>query len=402
MADPSCPARKCRRPWTIAHIIAVCGRKWYDTEYRAHRRKLLFDRAAAMFPVAMQYVDSVRQDQRDAALIEEDIARVRDALAGDTYIHMYGPHCRKRGWGEMEGVFFTVRLNPIHLHARKKAVAELNGEERAETRTQRYFTRKCRGKDCRGFVDARTWKCPLCATHICSHCGETEEDKDHECAPDAVETFELLKRDTKPCVSCGEGIYRVDGCDEMFCVSCHTSFNWETGEVLTGERGNPHFLEWQRKLALARGRGDVEECDARAMGEGDRIHDTLLTDPQDRFARYTHASVHAAQELVRPVPREANGDIIMEYVLGERDRASLERVLLSREKARAVLAEHNDVFTAFSAGVRQLLTGYRSGDDVEVLHDLLRDLRNVTDASLTELAARHGIKKRGDDLLNSL
>ena len=74
-------------------------------------------------------------------------------------------------------------------------------------------------------------------------------DTAHVCNPDALATARLIATDTKPCPKCGELITKVDGCDQMFCVMCHTPFCWRTGQVIThGAVHNPHYYEWQRQM----------------------------------------------------------------------------------------------------------------------------------------------------------
>ena len=43
----------------------------------------------------------------------------------------------------------------------------------------------------------------------------------------------------------------------MWCVMCHTAFDWQTGEIVTsGPLHNPHYVEWQRR----NGTVPVAEC----------------------------------------------------------------------------------------------------------------------------------------------
>lgn len=153
------------------------------------------------------------------------------------------------------------------------------GDAIKRTRTQ--FIRACPIESCRGFL-SQQWKCGLCNVFTCSKCNvpkcnvpkqkcnvpkqkcnvpeqnqntnqltdaqdETETDE-HVCNPDDVATAELLAKDTKPCPQCGTGIFKIDGCDQMWCTECRTAFNWRTGNLETGHFHNPHYFEYQRRM----------------------------------------------------------------------------------------------------------------------------------------------------------
>jgi len=80
----------------------------------------------------------------------------------------------------------------------------------------------------------------------------------HECKPDDLATAQLLDKDTKCCPKCATGIFKIEGCDQMWCTQCHTAFSWKTGEIQTRIH-NPHFYEWQRKNgSVPREAGDIQ------------------------------------------------------------------------------------------------------------------------------------------------
>lgn len=73
-----------------------------------------------------------------------------------------------------------------------------------------------------------------------------EEKESHVCDKDIVESVKLLEKDSKPCPKCTSLIFKIKGCDQMYCVECHTAFSWNTLKIESGVIHNPHFFEYQR------------------------------------------------------------------------------------------------------------------------------------------------------------
>ena len=153
--------------------------------------------------------------------------------------------------------------NPFEILETLRRTGQL-GEASRRSRTQ--FIRACPVETCRGFLNQQ-WKCGICNVYTCSNCNvpkcnvpkdtaqkkkrepsEEKEEDEHVCNPDDVATAELLAKDTKPCPQCGTGIFKIDGCDQMWCTECRTAFNWRTGQLETGHVHNPHYFEYQRRI----------------------------------------------------------------------------------------------------------------------------------------------------------
>jgi ribosomal protein L32 len=114
-----------------------------------------------------------------------------------------------------------------------------NKEERKK------FIKACPVNNCRGFL-SQAWKCGICSVNVCSKCHEIKEDN-HICDENTLATAKLIANDSKPCPKCASLIYKIEGCDQMFCTSCHTPFSWKTGKIVSGIIHNPHFYQWQRE-----------------------------------------------------------------------------------------------------------------------------------------------------------
>lgn len=131
-------------------------------------------------------------------------------------------------------------------------------------RVKNEFIMKCPEEGCRGFLST-AYRCGVCEKSTCPSClvvlsGGGEEA--HVCNPEAVESAKMIKAETKPCPKCGTRIFKVDGCDMMWCVveGCNTAFSWNTGKIEMGRIHNPHYYEWLRRTnggVAPREAGDV-------------------------------------------------------------------------------------------------------------------------------------------------
>jgi hypothetical protein len=119
-----------------------------------------------------------------------------------------------------------------------------------EEKERRAFVQPCPIEGCRGFLSTR-WKCEVCFRYFCSDCreeikfNEQEEIKEeHKCDPQLVESIKFAEKGTKRCPNCGVAIFKIEGCRQMFCVSCHQAFDWETLRIIHEPVHNPHYFQW--------------------------------------------------------------------------------------------------------------------------------------------------------------
>ena len=149
---------------------------------------------------------------------------------------------------------YTKHLSIENVELRLK---ELNDETKlVRTVLQKCKTRKktigllcpCPEDDCKGLVEIRTHKCITCRTELCSKCrAPFTPRKKHDCCNYDLLTIDFLQQDTKSCPICAVPIHKIKGgCDQMFCVQCHTAFSWKTRQVDKGLIHNPHASHRQR------------------------------------------------------------------------------------------------------------------------------------------------------------
>jgi hypothetical protein len=226
--DPVCMSGDCNRQWTPEFLSNHVSKKFVNTEYKNHCEKVLFDKQRALLPSTQQLVENILKREDYQLKI-----RAADEVVNAARIAMH-------------------RIQNEYYRFTNTGVA---GQERA------VFTRACPNSECRGFLSSQ-WKCGLCNKWCCNLCHEVkgmERDCEHTCDPNNVATATLLNSDTKPCPKCGEGIFKIDGCDQIWCTQCQTAFSWRTGKVETGAVHNPHYYEWMRRNGtLERNPADVQ------------------------------------------------------------------------------------------------------------------------------------------------
>jgi hypothetical protein len=123
-----------------------------------------------------------------------------------------------------------------------------------KTNAQMYCVRT----DCKGFLNDE-YVCGLCNLKVCKDCHEELSDELHVCKQENIDSVKAIENETKPCPTCRTRVYKTEGCDQMFCVKCHTAFSWDTGAIERGRIHNPHYFEWlrQQRQEMPREIGDV-------------------------------------------------------------------------------------------------------------------------------------------------
>ena len=224
----------CKQGWSRQETIKAIGKSYYSKEYYEHRKNMMFDTEKARFPETMPIVERVVQEKS----IQEDIRKIeleREILREK----MYALEKKKRSKNNQ---LYDLRYN---------------NNNNGESKDKKVFIKKCPVDDCEGFLSS-SWKCGVCSTWVCPECfeikGKTSDecskqqlDEQHTCNPNSLETAKLIKAETRGCPSCGVPIYKISGCDQMWCTQCKVAFSWRTGRRVHGVIHNPHFYEFQRQ-----------------------------------------------------------------------------------------------------------------------------------------------------------
>tara|TARA_B100001093_G_C26802867_1_gene1004219 strand:+ start:578 stop:1900 length:1323 start_codon:yes stop_codon:yes gene_type:complete len=227
----------CKQGWNQKFIIEETNKSFFDSKYKKSRKQFLLESEISKLPSTIAAAESYKQIKEEELNIKETDAKMREL---------------KKQLDELRRIKYGMYENIRSLR---------NTGEKVEEKKK--FVMPCPNNDCRGFLSTQ-YKCEICKLYTCPTCheiiGHSKTDA-HTCNPDSVQSAEQIKKDTKPCPNCGIRIFKISGCDQMWCTECEVAFSWNTGRVLHNVQiHNPHYYNRQRELnngTMPRAPGDI-------------------------------------------------------------------------------------------------------------------------------------------------
>jgi hypothetical protein len=355
--EPTC--YECKRQWSTEYIIDTFGVSFRTKTLRIHRRKIVMERERSLLPSMQTFVEIRQQMKR----VEADLNKIQPVfvevaarynqirqsmlIAKNIYqslsvkLTLTAEETETLRIAKRDFAKYSVELGDYTRETYMSCSKEYNrllyimqklvqryrtGEEMKE---RREFIMRCPAADCRGFLST-AYKCGTCSKRTCAECMEIlpEDGGDqHTCNPESVESTKAIKKETRPCPKCAAPIYKIDGCDQMWCTyaDCNTAFSWTTGQVVSGRVHNPHYYEWVRRTgggAAPREIGDIPCGGIPAYTEFSRLFYskyTLITSK----TRSTLFEIHrhcveieeALVEYPQQMPALTNKDIDVQYLM---------------------------------------------------------------------------------------
>ena len=129
----------------------------------------------------------------------------------------------------------------------RQAIHQIRTAKPNVAKKQNCLIRNCPKPDCLGMIPINKEEkaeCGSCFTVLCKECLEICDGDEHVCDKEILESVKTIFQDTKQCPGCGISIFKIEGCYQMWCTQCHTTFHYRTGEVLNERIHNPHYVEW--------------------------------------------------------------------------------------------------------------------------------------------------------------
>lgn len=217
----------CKREFSNDWIDIIFSKSFRENQLRKHRIKLLMEQEKSMFPHTLTVIETDELMNECAQLINEQDSFIRSISPRETtpidisVIHKIN--------------YVRERLKKLYERMEQKNIELKNNKSAVNT------IKKC--PNCKDGILNASNICYSCKNTICKHCF-TLIQKDHSCKEDDILTYKMLVQETKPCPKCGTRISKVDGCNQMWCTSCNTAFNWANLQIINGRIHNPHYQEY--------------------------------------------------------------------------------------------------------------------------------------------------------------
>ncbi len=378
---PSCSS--CKKEWSLDFVSTNTPNVFHNNIYRLHRAKIVVDREKSILHSKQNLV--IRELQiRECIKRNEQIAIDIKKLKTDLYM------LRKERI-KMD----TLIRNP-----------DINSQEE---QTRNDFIQMCVVENCRGYLSSQ-WKCCICKTFICSHCHivkNSRDDENHVCDKDTVDTIKLIIKESKSCPQCGIRTCKIDGCDQMWCISCKTPWSWVSGKKETGTIHNPHYYEWLR----SQNGGNIPRNPRDLICGGiPSIHDLIR-----HFSIVYACSINESRIIMNPIIYHAiriithitqvelpifpnvrhnmdtNNDLSVKYLLREITEDQWIKEIKKREKQRERRSEINQILTTFITALTDYLITINKQyniDDINISIDQIVLLRDYINRQLEFLSKR--------------
>lgn len=233
--EPHC--MNCKNPFSQEFLVNNLNKSFMENDYKNHRKTLLTDKAIA-------------RSQELMPLVEKTIQI-------DTRVNMLNTLTKQRTELNKQLRELSVLIN--------KTTREIHNIKNGDSEQERkQFIMPCPADNCKGYLSQK-YRCTVCELYTCHECFEIigyRNDEPHTCNEDCLKNAQAIKRETKPCPQCGIRIYKIAGCDQMWCTECQVTFSWNSGKIIiTQTIHNPHYYEYMRKNQsnrdILRNPGDV-------------------------------------------------------------------------------------------------------------------------------------------------
>ena len=329
--QPHC--MNCRKEWSLDKLNKYFSKYFLMGEYRKMRENVLFEEEKTYFPELQEEAERLMTMEK----IKQQQAKIERKII-DNNMNEEQLVREQRA---------TDRLLRKECYDLSVQYSKLSYRER--TRERKKFIMKCVVENCRGFLSDK-YECGLCLAAICKECHHVI-GTEHTCKPEDVATIKELQQNTKPCPKCHIRIYKIDGCDQMFCIQCHTAFSWNTGMIENGVIHNPEYFRALRQGNITDPRHRQEHGGCGPIPNYHSIYQMLFGQPReykDRIERYYQQMFHHRNVVLPRLMNQVNRDNDrIRYLMGNIEEKTFKQKLYVHHQSNARRREEHQIIDSY-------------------------------------------------------
>jgi hypothetical protein len=368
--DPHC--MNCKKVWKREFIDENLSRQFITTELKTHRENILFEKEKNLLPET-QYNVKLLQTQQE---LENEMVQIESEIE----------QLRKR-YEEIERK--KNEINPYQLFPRK-VIPKLRIP--------------CPIELCRGFVEeslsstSNTLRCGICDITLCIHCRE-RYTIEHKCNNDTIRTIKLVEKETKRCPSCMVPIFKINGCDQMWCTSCHIAFDWKTGEQVRGIIHNPHYHEYIEQHGIENIRLRQQQSYHRfefmeterivRVLESLHVPEVLLYQLIEVYRYMIHYYEVDLQRLPSRFDQVINVDLRIQYLQHQLSEDEFKHKIQRRQKDIEKKIEYKDIGETYVEIMNDIFISFITTYDLERLMSEIKHITLTTQEAIQNLNKRY-------------
>jgi hypothetical protein len=371
----------CKKVWDSDFMKANFSSSFLKGKYRQKREDILFEEEKVFLPPLLEEARYIMTLEK----IKRKMERGKELLVENenNEDQMVREQRRKREHINAKILILRDEMAKIHTLYRNIPLGE-----------KKTFLMKCVVDDCRGFLSSK-YKCELCSVDVCKDCHLViEKDDNHKCKEEDVATVVELQKTTRPCPKCQIRISKVDGCDQMFCIQCHTPFSWKTGMIETGPIHNPEYFQ-----LLAKG-GIVDVRHRQHQGGCGPIPDYYTISQnikksyierkvEDKLMEYYRQMVHHRHvTLERFIVQDDNKDRL-KYLSGKYDEKTFKQKVYVASESRLRKREERQIIDSFVSTGEEMFRGIVRGEDPYSICYQLEQLTAITHEAIIRLSKNY-------------
>jgi ribosomal protein S21 len=410
--DPHC--LHCRFHWNREFIDQILSQNFMSKEYKEHRENVLCEREKSKIPETQAICMTVKSRKESIESAQKKFQQELEQIQEEMEKR------RKEYYEKMRQL--KIDLDQCEVKIRRLMNVEMGITDTipqdedfiAETKERaKNIMYPCPQESCNAYLDEKL-RCGQCNIKLCKTCHAVLPDVDnvqqkqqsqqpqlqHVCNENDVASVKQLKKDSKNCPGCSALIYKIDGCDQMWCTQCHTAFSWRTGEKIdSGQIHNPHFYEWKRQNGgLAPGAVDADGCPLHlhTMLNISNVITNLTGKTPATVIWELHREITEIEALHLNIRRmeyvDPNRYLRVRYLKGhikeETWKAELQRI----EKKEMKTFEVRQVYHMYVATMKDLfrmITTAKTCDELQQLQDDMVSLLEYVYSNLCKINSRY-------------